>query len=72
MEKIAIVLFCKNVRKNMFFWQCTAAFLDFERFFEFFSKIVYFFSPQLRLPFRGPSYHLMETIRPLIEVHWGV
>ena len=22
-------------------------------------------------PLRQPKYHLMETIRPLIEVHWG-
>ena len=22
-------------------------------------------------PLRDPKYHLMETIRPLIEVHWG-
>ena len=23
-------------------------------------------------PLRDPKYHLIETIRPLIEVHWGV
>ena len=23
-------------------------------------------------PLRHPKYHLVETIRPLIEVHWGV
>ena len=23
-------------------------------------------------PLRHPKYHLIETIRPLIEVHWGV
>ena len=23
-------------------------------------------------PTRDPKYHLIETIRPLIEVHWGV
>ena len=23
-------------------------------------------------PFRDPKYHLIETIRPLIELHWGV
>ena len=23
-------------------------------------------------PLRNPKYHLIETIRPLIEVHWGV
>ena len=23
-------------------------------------------------PLRYPKYHLMETIRPLVEVHWGV
>ena len=22
-------------------------------------------------PLRDPIYHLIETIRPLIEVHWG-
>ena len=23
-------------------------------------------------PLKYPKYHLIETIRPLIEVHWGV
>ena len=23
-------------------------------------------------PLRDPKYHLIETIRPLIELHWGV
>ena len=23
-------------------------------------------------PLRNPKYHLIESIRPLIEVHWGV
>ena len=23
-------------------------------------------------PLRNPKYHLLETIRPLIEVHWGI
>ena len=28
--------------------------------------------PLTTLPLRGPKYHLIETIRPLIEAHWGV
>ena len=30
------------------------------------------FSGTPRLPFGEPQYRLIETIRPFIEVHWGV
>ena len=26
----------------------------------------------LNYPLRDPKYHLVETIRPVLEVHWGV
>ena len=31
-----------------------------------------FFAAPSNYPLRDPKYHLVETIRPLMELHWGV
>ena len=37
------------------------------------TQIIFQYTPAPpNYPLRGPKYHLIDTIRPLIEIHWGV